>query len=251
MTARWQGLDQLEEFVDIRLSRWRDGFCSNRVFGIPLGVVGKPRWCFSWTAGNQLAIRRRNRCKLVSTYVRRDDLSGVRLLCAGVCCPAFIEDSTLMSVIQRFATPADFDQIVAVVDEWWGRSVSHAIPRLFLDHFHTTSFVLHERQKLVAFLIGFLSPADSRVAYIHFVGVAPGARKKGFAAKLYQEFFDLALADGRTEIHAITAPINTGSIEFHRRLGFTVSEPFENYKQPGKAHVLFKKRLTPQCLASA
>jgi len=142
---------------------------------------------------------------------------------------------------QRTAQPTDFDAIIGVVDEWWGRPVSHAIPRLFLDHFCDTSFVLYESERLVGFLIGFLSPAQSHVAYIHFVGTSPELRRSGYAAQLYNHFFALAKAQGRTEVHAITAPINTGSISFHKRMGFTVSEPIDGYNQAGKAHVVFKK----------
>ena len=35
----------------------------------------------------------------------------------------------------RTATAADYDQIIAVVDDWWGRPIGQALPRVFLDHF--------------------------------------------------------------------------------------------------------------------
>ncbi len=41
----------------------------------------------------------------------------------------------------RTAEPADYDRIIAVVDDWWGRPLRHLLPRLFLDHFHATSLV--------------------------------------------------------------------------------------------------------------
>jgi hypothetical protein len=37
----------------------------------------------------------------------------------------------------RSATPGDFDAIVGVVDDWWGRPMVEKLPRLFLDHLHT------------------------------------------------------------------------------------------------------------------
>ncbi len=144
---------------------------------------------------------------------------------------------------QRQAQPTDFDDIISVVNDWWGRPVSHAIPRLFLDHFYKTSFVLRESDRLVGFLIGFFSPSEPQVAYIHFVGIAPSLRKSGFAAKLYNDFFTLARKNGCSEVHAITAPINKGSIEFHRKLGFEISDPKPGYNEPGKDHVLFRKKL--------
>ena len=42
----------------------------------------------------------------------------------------------------RPAQPADYDAIAAVLDDWWGRPVLGALPRLFLDHFHATSRVI-------------------------------------------------------------------------------------------------------------
>jgi predicted GNAT superfamily acetyltransferase len=58
----------------------------------------------------------------------------------------------------RTAEAADYDRIIAVVDDWWGRPLRHILPRLFLDHFHATSFVAEHGGDLAGFLIGFLSP---------------------------------------------------------------------------------------------
>ena len=41
----------------------------------------------------------------------------------------------------RTARPDDYDAIAAVVNDWWGRPVLAALPRLFLDHFYRTSLV--------------------------------------------------------------------------------------------------------------
>ncbi|HEX4290839.1 MAG TPA: GNAT family N-acetyltransferase, partial [Trebonia sp.] len=73
----------------------------------------------------------------------------------------------------RTATPADYDSIAAVVDDWWGRPVRHILPRLFLDHFHATSAIAEAGDGLAGFLIGILSPSLPDVAYIHFIGVHP------------------------------------------------------------------------------
>jgi hypothetical protein len=56
------------------------------------------------------------------------------------------------SVSVRVARPEDYDSIVAVVDEWWGRSVSPSLPRLFLDYFWSTSRVGEDEHGLAAFL---------------------------------------------------------------------------------------------------
>jgi hypothetical protein len=39
---------------------------------------------------------------------------------------------------------------------------------------------------------------------------------------LYERFFQLARAMSCTEVQCITSPVNTGSIEFHRKMGFVL-----------------------------
>jgi ribosomal protein S18 acetylase RimI-like enzyme len=162
----------------------------------------------------------------------------------------------------RMARPQDYDAIAAVVNDWWGgRDILPALPRLFLDHFHRTSLVIDppdapDGQRAgggtsaaaapgvpLAFLIGILSPSQAELAYIHFVGVAPAARGRGVARQLYAEFFELARAAGRRAVTAITAPVNTGSIAFHQRMGFSVTGPVADYEGPGRDYVLFRRPL--------
>jgi ribosomal protein S18 acetylase RimI-like enzyme len=144
----------------------------------------------------------------------------------------------------RTATPADYDRIAAVLDDWWGRPVRHLLPRLFLDHFHATSTVAEAGDDLAGFLVGFLSPSRPDAAYIHFVGVHPAHRRGGLARVLYERFFALAAADGRTVVRAVTSPVNTRSIAFHSALGFTASDPLPGYDGPGDVKVRFERPLT-------
>ena len=143
----------------------------------------------------------------------------------------------------RTAAAADYDRIIAVLDDWWGRPVRQALPRLFLDHFHATSFVAGRDGDLAGFLIGFMSPSMPDAAYIHFAGVHPHFRGNGLARVLYQRFFELAAADGRHVVRAVTAPSNTGSIAFHTAMGFTVTEPIPGYDGPSSGKVLFERCL--------
>ena len=140
----------------------------------------------------------------------------------------------------RTARPDDHAGIVRVVDEWWARPVAAALPRLFLDHFHTSSLVAERRGELVGFLVGFMSPSLPDEAYVHFAGVHPELRGTGLGRELYGRFIAAAGAQGRTVIRAITAPSNHASIAFHRRLGFEVSGPVANYDGPGVDRVLFR-----------
>ena len=148
-----------------------------------------------------------------------------------------------LDVTLRAATAADYDSIAAVIDDWWGRPVSHALPRLFLDHFHATSTIAEADGDLAGFLIGFLSPSLPDAAYIHFVGVRPDHRRGGLARVLYERFLAMAATDGRTVVRAVTAPVNERSIAFHRALGFTVSDPVHGYDGPGDVKVRFERPL--------
>lgn len=100
--------------------------------------------------------------------------------------------------------------------------MTHLLPRLFFEHFQPTSFILETENKLVGFLIGFISQTNSDEAYIHFVGVNPNYRKQGHANHLYDLFINKVKKKGCNKIHCITTPINMGSIAFHKAMGFEV-----------------------------
>jgi L-amino acid N-acyltransferase YncA len=75
------------------------------------------------------------------------------------------------------------------------------------------------------------------------VGVDPRERGAGLGRALYAAFFDAMRALGRTEVHAVTSPINLGSIAFHRSLGFSVSDPVADYDGAGADRVVFSRAL--------
>jgi ribosomal protein S18 acetylase RimI-like enzyme len=143
----------------------------------------------------------------------------------------------------RPAKPADYDPIAAVVDQWWDRPVLASLPRLFLDLFHRSSLVIDGTDGVEAFLAGILSPSDPARAYIHFAGVAPGARRRGLGRLLYEAFFRLARDDGRQVVSAVTSPRNAGSVAFHRSLGFSVTGPVPGYNGPGRDRIVFERPL--------
>lgn len=145
----------------------------------------------------------------------------------------------------RVARPEDYDRIVAVMNNWWGRSVSPSLPRLFLDHFWSTSRIAEDEHGLAGFLVAFVSPSQPHLAYVHFVGVRPDQRGSGLARQLYEGFADHARKQGCTELRAITATGNTDSVRFHQSLGFTVSEPVPDYNGPGRPMVTFRRQLGP------
>lgn len=143
----------------------------------------------------------------------------------------------------RPARPADYDPIAAVVDDWWGRPILEVLPRLFLDHFHATSLVAEDDDGLAGFLVGFHSPSEPDQAYIHFVGIAPRQRGRGLGRALYEQFFAAAREAGRTRVDAVTSPVNTPSIAFHRAMGFEVGGPVADHGGPGHPLMTFTRRL--------
>ena len=146
-------------------------------------------------------------------------------------------------ILIRQAEPVDYDRIAPVMDDWWERPVHAALPRLFLDHFFRTSLVAEQGEELAGFLVGILSPSTGADAYIHFVGVAPGHRGAGLARRLYTRFFELASADGRTRVSAITSPQNRRSVAFHEAMGFAVTGPVTDYDGPSADRIVFRRAL--------
>ena len=116
-----------------------------------------------------------------------------------------------------------------------------SLPRLFLDHFWSTSAVVEDERGLAGFLVAFVSPADPRIGYVHFVGVRPDRRGDGVARRLYEQFAGYAREQGCTELRAITAPSNQESIRFHRALGFEASDPIADYNGSGRSMVTFRR----------
>src|SRR3990172_3895235 len=144
----------------------------------------------------------------------------------------------------RAARESDYARVMDVMAEWWGgRDLSHLLPRLFFQHFNDTSFIVEQDGTLVAFLIGFMSQSEPRVAYIHFAGVHPEYRRAGLGRALYERFFEKARARGAREVHCVTAPVNAGSIAFHTKMGFVASEPITDYDGRGGDRVSFKKMI--------
>jgi ribosomal protein S18 acetylase RimI-like enzyme len=127
------------------------------------------------------------------------------------------------SLVFRRPIPDDWGRVMAVLPSWWdGRDLRSLLPKVFFEHFRSTSLLVEHEDLLVAFLVGFFCADHPDEAYVHFLGVAPEWRRVGLARDLYRRFFGLARADGRGVIRAVTAPVNTGSVAFHTALGFSM-----------------------------
>jgi ribosomal protein S18 acetylase RimI-like enzyme len=153
----------------------------------------------------------------------------------------------------RNSRSSDHARIIGVLKDWWGgRDLTWMLPKLFLNHFTNTSFVIEKDGELIAFLIGFLSPAKPKEGYIHFAGVHPDHRRVGMGKFLYQRFFEICKENQRDTIRACTSPVNKGSIAFHKKIGFDITKGNAevdglqvtlDYNKPGDPKVLFEIRI--------
>src|SRR5450759_5362740 len=94
------------------------------------------------------------------------------------------------------ATIEDLQAIVACIEEFWGdRETAGLHQALYIHEFGDTALVIRDDEgRVLAYLLGFLTPAD--IAYIHVVGVRGARRRTGLARRLYEEFESLARARG-------------------------------------------------------
>ena len=153
----------------------------------------------------------------------------------------------------RNSKPADHGRIVSVMNNWWdGRDLIWMLPKLFLNHFCSTSYIVERDDDLIAFLIGFLSQSNTKEGYIHFAGVHPDYRGIGIGEYLYEQFYTDCKKNKRDIIKSCTSPVNRGSIEFHKRMGFEIQQGNAeidgisvtlDYNKPNDPKVLFKKRI--------
>ena len=153
----------------------------------------------------------------------------------------------------RNSEPSDHHRIIGVLKDWWGgRDLTWMLPKLFLIHFYNTSFIIEKDDELIAFLIGFLSQSNTDEGYIHLAGVHPDYRGIGIGEYLYEQFYKVCKENKRDTIKACTSPVNKGSIEFHKRIGFQIEQgnaEFDgipvalDYNKPNDPKVLFKKRI--------
>ena len=79
----------------------------------------------------------------------------------------------------RRPTEADHPTIVDLVDEWWGGLRIHEqLPRLWFQHFTGTSWIVESADgRPAGFLVGFVSPDDPSVGFVHLVATSPNHRR--------------------------------------------------------------------------
>ncbi len=142
----------------------------------------------------------------------------------------------------RGLTKDDYQQIVSVIDAWWGGPSSALAHPIFYYQFGRFALVAEEEGRMTGFLLGFVCDVDVRVGYVHLVGIDPAARRRGVGRALYVEFERRAREAGAVRLEAITTPGNQGSVEFHRALGYDVSL-VADYAGPGRSRYVFSRTL--------
>lgn len=142
----------------------------------------------------------------------------------------------------RGITKADFDQIVSVLDTWWGGPSGERAHPVFFYELGDQALIAEEDGELVGFLLGFVAPTHPPSGYVHLVGIEPDHRRQGVGKALYEHFMDRCRAVGAKRIKAITNVGNDRSIRFHEALGFDVSED-PDYAGHRRARVVFSKML--------
>lgn len=159
----------------------------------------------------------------------------------------------------RRPVEADHPRLVAVVDEWWGgRRLHDLLPRLWLQFFTGTSWIAETRDGgLAGFLIGFNSPDDPTLAYVHMVASNPELRRQAIGRTMYEAFLTDVARRGARTVKAITWAGNAVSIGFHTALGFRIENgpgsrlimgvtAYPDYEYHGEDRVVFVPNVGPQ-----
>lgn len=135
----------------------------------------------------------------------------------------------------------DIHQVLADHHRYWAERDLRSLHVLALVHeFGETCLVARAEDGIHGYLIGFVTPTAT--GYVHLIATRDDARGTGLARRLYASFADAAHRQGALRLKAITSVGNTGSIAFHRRLGFDV-KIVDDYNGPGQARAVFRRVL--------
>lgn len=144
-----------------------------------------------------------------------------------------------MELQTRPLTKADYDQIVRVIDRWWGGPTSALAHPIFFYELGKLARVVEADGVLVGFLFGFIGP---NIGYVHLVGIHPDYRRRGVGRLLYEAFEEDCRREGCLKLKAITTLGNEGSVRFHHAQGWDMAE-VEDYAGPGRLRIIFTKKL--------
>lgn len=144
----------------------------------------------------------------------------------------------------RKITKGDFDQIVEVIDRWWGGPISTFAHPIFFHELGDNALIVEQDGQLIGFLLGFIVFKSPKTGYVHLVGIHPDFRRKGVGRVLYETFTERCRNLGCMRMKAITTTGNEGSLQFHRALGWSADD-VDDYAGPGRKRVVFTRSLDP------
>ncbi|MFD7306402.1 MULTISPECIES: GNAT family N-acetyltransferase [Streptomyces] len=139
------------------------------------------------------------------------------------------------------ARPADLHAVLAEHSRYWGERDLRSLHLVALvQEFPATCFAARAGDGIRGYLIGFVTP--DATGYVHLVATRDDSRGVGLGRRLYAEFERAARRQGARRMKAITSVGNTGSVAFHRALGFD-ARTVEDYDGPGRTMVVFGRDL--------
>lgn len=141
---------------------------------------------------------------------------------------------------------ADFDQIVSVIDHWWGGPIGTFAHPIFFYELGQHALIATENvdgdDLMIGFMLGFVAHEPKKTGYVHLVGIHPDYRRRGVGRLLYARFTQECQRAGCERMKAITTLGNEGSIRFHLAVGWDTQE-IEDYAGPGRKRLVFTKNL--------
>ena len=126
---------------------------------------------------------------------------------------------------------------------WADRDMRALHQPVWLRQFALDAFIVREDHELVGYVLGAVTTQG--LAYVHLIATRLDRRGRGLGRLLYDTFLDNARSQGARRVEAITTTTNTGSIAFHRRLGFG-ADVVPDYAGPGQPRILFSLSLLPE-----
>jgi GNAT superfamily N-acetyltransferase len=144
----------------------------------------------------------------------------------------------------RKITKTDFDEIVQVIDRWWGGPISTFAHPIFFYELGDNALIVEHEGRLIGFLLGFIVFKTPKTGYVHLVGIHPDYRRQGVGRLLYEKFTERCRGLGCVRMKAITTAGNEGSIRFHQAQGWTAEE-VDDYAGPDRKRIVFTRDLGP------
>ncbi|MFD4724177.1 GNAT family N-acetyltransferase [Streptomyces seoulensis] len=135
----------------------------------------------------------------------------------------------------------DFHRVLADHRRYWGERDLRSLHLLALvQEFGSTCLVARAEDGIRGYVFGFVTPDGT--GYVHLIATREDARGTGLGRRLYTAFDEAAERHGARRLKAITSVGNSGSIAFHRSLGFK-AEIVDDYNGPGLAMAVFHRDL--------